>query len=114
MTSQTVAHQAPLSMAFSRHEYWSGLSCPPPGHLPNPGIEPRSPTLLADSLLSEPPVQAELGQKSKCKLEQRKEGRTIPKMTGEVDQNPVINMPLCALGDTVDFESKYKLEQGKI
>ena len=35
-------------------------------------------------------------------------------MTGEVDQNPVINMPLCALGDTVDFESKYKLEQGKI
>ena len=38
----TVAHQAPLSMGISRKEYWSGLPCPPPGHLPNPGIEPRS------------------------------------------------------------------------
>ena len=37
----TVAHQAPLSMGFSRQEYWSGLSCPPPGDHPNPGIEPR-------------------------------------------------------------------------
>ena len=36
-----VIHQAPLSMGFSRQEYWSGLSCPPPGNLPNPGIEPR-------------------------------------------------------------------------
>ena len=51
----TVACQAPLSMAFSRQEYWSGLPCPPPENLPNPGIEPRSPTLQADSLLSEPP-----------------------------------------------------------
>ena len=40
---------------FSRQEYWSGLSCPPPGDLPNPGIEPRSPALWADSLPSEPP-----------------------------------------------------------
>ena len=39
----TVAHQAPLSMAFSRQEYWSGLPCPPPGDLPNPGIEPAFP-----------------------------------------------------------------------
>ena len=38
----TVAHQAPLSMGFSRQEYWSGLPCPPPGDLPNPGIEPAS------------------------------------------------------------------------
>ena len=50
----TLAHQAPLSMGFSREENWSGLSCPPPGDLPNPGIEPRSPTLQANSLLSEP------------------------------------------------------------
>ena len=35
----TVAHQAPLSMGFSRQEYWSGLPCPPPGDLPDPGIE---------------------------------------------------------------------------
>ena len=40
---------------FSRHEYWSGLPCTSPGNLPNPEIEPRSPTLQADSLLSEPP-----------------------------------------------------------
>ena len=38
----TVAHQAPLSMEFSRQEYWNGLSCPPPGDLPNPGIKPTS------------------------------------------------------------------------
>ena len=38
-----------------RQEYWSGLPCPPPGNLPNPGIEPRSPTLLAHSLPTEPP-----------------------------------------------------------
>ena len=38
----TVARQAPLSMGFSRQEYWSGLPCPPPGDLPDPGIEPMS------------------------------------------------------------------------
>ena len=38
----TVARQAPLSMGFSRQEYWSGLPCPPPGDLPDPGIEPAS------------------------------------------------------------------------
>ena len=42
-------------MGFSRQEYQSGLPCPPPGDLPNPGIKPRSPTLQADSLPSEPP-----------------------------------------------------------
>ena len=49
-----VAHQAPLSMDFSRQEYWSGLPSPSPGHLPDPGIEPWSPTLQVDSLPSEP------------------------------------------------------------
>ena len=50
----TVAHQAPLSMGFSRQEYWSGLPFPSPGDLPDPGIKPESPTapaLQADSLL---------------------------------------------------------------
>ena len=51
----TVTHQAPLSMGFSRQKYWSGLPCPSPGDLPNPGIKPRSPSLQADSLPSEPP-----------------------------------------------------------
>ena len=41
-TPWTIAHQAPLSMGFSRQEYWSGLPCPPPGDLPNPGIKPVS------------------------------------------------------------------------
>ena len=50
-----IARQAPLSMGFSRQEYWSGLPFPSPGHLPNPGIEPGSPALQADSLPSEPP-----------------------------------------------------------
>ena len=52
--SWTVAHQFPLSRGFSRQEYCSGLPCPSPGHLPNLGIEPRSPALQADSLPSEP------------------------------------------------------------
>ena len=43
---QTVARQAPLSMGFSRQEYWSGLPCPPPGDRPNPAIEPGSPALV--------------------------------------------------------------------
>ena len=51
----TIARQVPLSIGFSRQEYWSGLPCPPPGDLPNPGIKPRSPALQGDSLLSEPP-----------------------------------------------------------
>ena len=46
----TVAHQAPLSMVFSRQEYWSWLPFSSSGDLPDPGIEPRSPGLQADSL----------------------------------------------------------------
>ena len=49
-----IAHQAPLSMEFSRQEYWSGLPFLSPGNLPDLGIEPGSLTLEADSLLSEP------------------------------------------------------------
>ena len=51
----TTAGQAALSMEFSRQEYLSGLPFPSPGDLPNPGFEPGSPTLQADSLPSEPP-----------------------------------------------------------
>ena len=50
MTPWTVAHQAPLSMEFSR-QYWTGLPLPSPGDLPNTGIEPKPPSLKADSLL---------------------------------------------------------------
>ena len=55
VTPWAVAYQAPLSMGFSRQEYWSGLPFPSPGDLPNPGIEPGFPTLEADALTSEPP-----------------------------------------------------------
>ena len=54
-TPWTVTLQAPLSVGFSRQEYWSWLPCPPPGALPNSGIKPRSPASQVDSLLSEPP-----------------------------------------------------------
>ena len=49
----TISYQAPLSMEFSRQEYWSGLPFPSPGDLPDAGIEPGSPALQADTLPSE-------------------------------------------------------------
>ena len=54
-TAWIVAYQAPLSMGFSRQEYWSRLLFPSPGDLPDPEIEPRSSSLQADTLPSEPP-----------------------------------------------------------
>ena len=54
-TPQTVACQTPLPIGLSRQEYWSQLPFPPPGDLPEPGIEPMSPSFRADSLLPEPP-----------------------------------------------------------
>ena len=53
-TPWTVAYQSPQSMGFSRQEYWIELLFPSPGDLPDPGMEPGSPTLHADSLLSQP------------------------------------------------------------
>ena len=66
MTPWTVACQVPQSMGFSRQEYWSGLPFPSPGDLPDPGIEPGSPALEADSL------PTELRGKQKCKSANRK------------------------------------------
>ena len=57
-TPRTVDHQAPLSKEISRQEYWSGLPSPPPGNLPNPGIEPTFPVCpawQADNFTTEPP-----------------------------------------------------------
>ena len=54
-TPWAVARQTPLSMGFSRQEYWSGLPCPLSGDLPNPGVEPLSPLLQVDSLPTKPP-----------------------------------------------------------
>ena len=55
VTPWTIAYQAPPSMGFFRQEYWSGLPFPSAGDLPDPGIEPRSPALEADTLTSESP-----------------------------------------------------------
>ena len=60
-TPWTVAHQAPLSMGFSGQEYWNGLLFLPPEDLPDPGIEPRSLTLQAVALPSEPPGKPKFG-----------------------------------------------------
>ena len=64
-TPWTAAYQAPLSMVFSRQQYWSGLPFPSPGDLRNPGIEPRSPALQTDALPSEPPGKPKYSIKAK-------------------------------------------------
>ena len=56
----TIAYQASPPVGFSRQEYWRGLPFPSPGDLPDPGIEPGSPTLQADTLPSEPPGKSSL------------------------------------------------------
>ena len=61
-TPWTVAYRAPLSMGFSRQEYWSGLPFPSPEDVPDPGIEPGSPALQADSLPSEPQGSSAVGE----------------------------------------------------
>ena len=64
-TPRTVARQAPLSMGFSRQEYWSGLLFPPPGNLPDPGIEPgslRSPA-LADGFFTTSATREAVGKR---------------------------------------------------
>ena len=66
-TPWTVAHQAPPSMEFSRQEYWNRLPFPSPEDLPNPGIEPGSPTLQADALPSEPPRNQNAAQRDNKK-----------------------------------------------
>ena len=55
MTQSTAAHQASLSMGFSRQEYWSGLPFPPPGDLLDAGIEPTSPALTGEFFITVPP-----------------------------------------------------------
>ena len=54
-TAWTLACQAPLSMEFFRQESWSGLPCPPPGDLPDPGIKPAPPALAGGFFTTEPP-----------------------------------------------------------
>ena len=54
---RTIARQAPQSMGFPRHEYWSGLPFPPPGELPDLGVEPMSPALAGGFFTTKPPAK---------------------------------------------------------
>ena len=79
-TPWTVAHQAPLAVGFCRQEYWSGLPCPPPGDLPDPGIESTSPALQEDSLPTEPPGKPhDIAYLAK---EKKKNGQRMEKVIG--------------------------------
>ena len=75
-TPWTVGHQAPPSMGFPRQEYWNGVPFPSPGDIPDPGIEPGSPTLQADALPSEPPGKSNL-IKGACKRGELSPAREI-------------------------------------
>ena len=101
-TPQTAAHQASPSLGFSRQEHWSGLPFPSLGDLPNPGIEPRSPTLQADTLPSEPPRNIGAPQYIR---------QTLTDIKGEVDTNTIIvggfNTPLTPM----DRTSKQKINK---
>ena len=82
-TPWTVAHQAPLSMEFSRQEYWSGLSFPPPGDLPNPGIKLESPALAGSVFTTELPGKLRyifhyISQRIKCAISVMCLNQTIP------------------------------------
>ena len=83
-TPQTVACQAPLSMEFSRQEFWSGLPYPPPEDLPNPGIEPWSSALQADSSpfeLQGSPMRVKSGYSIKRKSESNHKIALYPSVT---------------------------------
>ena len=73
-TPWAIAHQAPQSMGFSRHEYWSGLPFPSPGYLHDPGIESGSPTLQADAFLSELPGKQSPDGLQQISLKKNKQG----------------------------------------
>ena len=89
VTLWTVAHKPPLSVGFSQQEYWSGLPCPPPGGLPNPGMAPRSPetpALKADSLsLSHRENSTLYLPKPKCS--------GVPARSGEEDKEAALLLP---------------------
>ena len=85
----TVVHQAPLSVEFSRPEYWSELPFPSPGDLPDPGIEPRSPALQVDSLPAEPQGKPKnIGVGSLSLIEQRSPALQAYSLTSELAGKP--------------------------
>ena len=91
-----LTQQAPLSMGFSRQEYWSGLPFPSPGDLPNSGVEPRSPGLQADSLLYEPPWKPSLYHTVQQSYHNfLKDPSKFSSPAGPVPPKPPCSHPLC-------------------
>ena len=113
----TIAYQAPPSMEFSRQEYWSRLPFPSPGDLPDPGIKPRSPTLQADALPSEPPGKpAPSLSTGKCKVKRWDRGERRAK---SMSRSPVPLPSECshvrgeAQGGSEDREWPHQPEGGR-
>ena len=100
MTLWTIAYQVPLSIRFSRQEYWSGFPFLSPGDLPGPRIEPRSQTLQADSLPSEPPEKHAVMPKTQSLCT----GAKLNLTGGVLGEGVKSSFIVCsAKGDTVDL-----------
>ena len=93
VTPWTVASQVPLSMGFSRQEYWNGLLFPSLGDLPNPGIESGSPALQADFLPSESPGKLKFGALRKPSLHYSKIPRSFKRNIGTLESKRLITGP---------------------
>ena len=102
-----MAHQAPLSMGFSRQEHWSGFPIPSPGDLPNPGIKPRSPTLQADSLPPESPGKSKNTGMGSLSLLQGYDSSPLQSSCIQVDPSLEIYLKTCqgASKDSVPKQS---------
>ena len=116
VTPWTVARQAPLSLGFSRKEYWSGLPFPSPGDLPHPGIEPGSPSLQVDSLPSEPsgkPTGNSFWENPLVSEVLTYEIRLQATQAAQCPQNPLPPSPRCCVDSVAESLSmEAKLEQG--
>ena len=105
-------------MGFSRQEYWNGLPCPPPGDLPNPGIEPRSPALQVDSLLSEPPGKPRTSV-SVIQIFPQQDWRTLKEFAlfpviGFISVNSFIEVGSCRLREGKKISCRIRTGKKKI
>ena len=106
----TVAYQAPPSMGFSRQEYWSELPFSSPGDLPKPGIRPRSPSLQAAALPSEPPGKPQGKDLTRKKQEQRQVSEfSSPPWSHALPHGIILFRLLCALLQACDLYSALSI-----
>ena len=103
-TLWTGAHQAPLSIGFSRQEHWNRLLCPHPGHLPDPGIEPLSLTSLA---LAGRFFNSNTTWGSPCITVQRKNQVNLCRRLNEHEKNPLIYQTMCLLSTPLEQRSLW-------